>query len=200
MEKLPLAMVWARLPLGVAILLLSLYGGPAYPYAGSALLILGLVLDIFDGMLARRLGVSDRSLRRLDSNIDQFFYLAAIAAAWIRYPGFFRAHLAGVGALAAAEALTYLVCYLRFRKEIATHSLGSKLWALLLVWALAQITLTGDSGLPFAFCVGVGIATRLEIIAILFTLPEWTNDVPSLRQALALRRGQAMKRSKLFNG
>jgi phosphatidylglycerophosphate synthase len=200
MDKLPLAMVWARLPLGAAIVLLSLFGGRAYPVAGCALLILGLVLDIFDGMLARRLGVSGRSLRRLDSNIDQFFYLAATGAAWLRYPGFFRAHLIGVAALAAAEALTYLVCYLRFRKEIATHSLGSKLWALLLVWALAQITLTGDSGLAFALCVGVGVATRLEVVAILLALPEWTNDVPSLRQAFALRRGQAMKRSKLFNG
>jgi phosphatidylglycerophosphate synthase len=200
MEKLPLAMVWARIPLGVAILVLSLYGGRAYPYTGAALLIVGLALDIFDGMLARHLGVSSRSLRRLDSNIDQFFYLSVIAAAWIRYPDFFHAHLAGVGALAAAEALTYLVSYLRFRKEIATHSLGSKLWALLLVWTLAQITWTGGSGLPFFLCVGVGIATRLEIIAILFALPDWTNDVPSLRQAWALRKGKAMKRSKWFNG
>jgi phosphatidylglycerophosphate synthase len=200
MEKLPLAMVWARIPLGAAILVLAWSGGRAYPAAASALILLGLVLDIFDGILARRLGVSTRSMRRLDSNVDQFFWLAAAAGAWIRYPGFFRAHLAEVIALAAAEALTYLVCYVRFRKEIATHSLGSKLWALLLAGALVQITLTGESGIPFHLCVAVGIATRLEVVAILLALPAWTNDVPSLRQAWALRRGREMRRSKLFNG
>jgi CDP-diacylglycerol--glycerol-3-phosphate 3-phosphatidyltransferase len=200
LKRLPMAMVWARLPMGAAILLLALFGGGAYPAWACALLICGLVLDIFDGILARRLGVSDRTMRRLDSNIDQFFYLATIAAAWIRYPGFFLSHLPGLIALAGSEAATYLVCYVRFRKEIATHSLGSKLWALILVATLAQITLTGTSGILFALCVGVGILTRLEVIAIILVLKEWANDVPNLRQALAARRGEAMRRSKLFNG
>jgi hypothetical protein len=34
----------------------------------------------------------------------------------------------------------------------------------------------------------------------LFILRKWTNDVPSLFQAVLLRQGKAIKRNKMFNG
>jgi CDP-diacylglycerol--glycerol-3-phosphate 3-phosphatidyltransferase len=52
----------------------------------------------------------------------------------------------------------------------------------------------------FQWCFYVGMISRLEIIAILFLLRRWTNDVPSVYHAVLLRKGKEIKRHKLFNG
>jgi hypothetical protein len=98
------------------------------------------------------------------------------------------------------EALTYLISFLKFRKEIATHTIGAKIWTLLLFATLIQIILQCESSVLFEFCFWVGLATRLEIIAIILTLKEWANDVPTVYHSVRLRQGKAIKRNKIFNG
>jgi CDP-diacylglycerol--glycerol-3-phosphate 3-phosphatidyltransferase len=102
--------------------------------------------------------------------------------------------------LVATEALTYLLCFLKFKKEIATHSIGAKIWTLLLCASLIEVMLQCQSGLLFMLCFWVGIVTRLEIAGIILALKEWTNDVPTFYHALKLRKGKEIKRNKLFNG
>jgi CDP-diacylglycerol--glycerol-3-phosphate 3-phosphatidyltransferase len=164
------------------------------------LMALGLLSDIFDGIIARRLGVSTETMRRLDSTIDQVFWIAVVASAVILSPGFFRANLVLVGLLVVTETLTYLISYLRFGKEVATHAISSKMWTLILFATLIELIATGTSSWLFLVCIVGGIVTRLEIIAILLLLRKWTNDVPSVYHAIRLRRGKAIRRNKMFNG
>ncbi len=118
--------------------------------------------------------------------------------------GFFRKNglLIGllIGLLLGLEALTYVVSFVKFRKEIATHSIGVKLWALTLFGVLVRVLLQCDSGWLFQVCFWLGAITRLEILTIVLTLKEWTNDVPSLYHALQLRQGKEIKRNKMLNG
>ena len=93
-----------------------------------------------------------------------------------------------------------MISFLKFRKEIATHSIGAKIWTLLLFVTLIEIMAHSKSTILFVYCFWVGIITRIEIIVIIITLKTWTNDVPTFYHALKLRQGKEIKRNKLFNG
>ncbi|HLV46549.1 MAG TPA: CDP-alcohol phosphatidyltransferase family protein, partial [Flavobacterium sp.] len=154
----------------------------------------------FDGIIARQLNISTPKLRRLDSTIDQLFFISVAIATYIQCPDFFKENILKLTILIGAEALTYLICFIKFRKEIATHSIGAKIWTLTLFATLIQIILQCQSSVLFNICFWVGLATRLEIIAIILTLKKWTNDVPTFYHALKLRQNKEIKRHKMFNG
>ena len=200
MHAIPLALIYLRLLLGVVLFALSWWSWPGYGAFAVALMAFGLLSDVFDGIVARHLGVSTTRLRRLDSAVDQLFWCLVAGACLVVWPGFFRQNYLPITVLLGLEAATYALSYLRFRREVATHSLGAKLWTLLLFATLAQVLLSGDSRLLFFGCVGVGILSRVEILSILVVLPRWTNDVPSLYHAIRLRQGKAIRRNQLFNG
>lgn len=164
------------------------------------LFAIGLLTDIFDGIIARRLNISTENLRRLDSTTDQVFFILIAIATYINSSAFYKDNMLQLSILLLAELATYIVCYIKFRKEVATHAISSKIWTLILFATLIQVILTKDSSVLFQFCFYVGILTRLEIIAILLILKKWTNDVPSIFQAIMLRKGKKIKRHKLFNG
>lgn len=200
MTKVPLLLIYSRLAIGLSIVVASLLQIEHYSTIAVILFSIGLLTDIFDGIIARRLGVSTTGLRRLDSTIDQVFFICFAVATYIQCSGFFKSNSTKLVILLSAEALIYAVCFLKFRKEVATHSIGAKLWTLTLFATLVQVMLQCTSGVLFSICFWLGLLTRLEIVAILFVLRKWTNDVPSLYHAVQLRRGKAIKRHKLFNG
>ena len=71
--QIPTLLVYSRLLLGFLIVVVTILRPSFYPLYTVVFLTLGLMSDIFDGIIARHLGVSDEKLRRLDSNIDQIF-------------------------------------------------------------------------------------------------------------------------------
>lgn len=198
--KIPIALIYARLVMGFVLVALSLMHIANYSILAIALLSAGLLSDIFDGIIARQLNISTQKLRRMDSTVDMLFFLSVILATFIQCPGFFYANYLQLIILSGLEGLTYLICFIKFRKEIATHAISSKLWTLLLFATLIEIIITCNSHLLFQLCFYTGLITRLEIIAIVLVLKEWTNDVPSLYHALLIRQGKPIKKKKLFNG
>lgn len=200
MIKLPITLIYSRLVIGLTIILLSIMRVDHYKFIAVLLLSIGLLADIFDGIIARRLNISTQTLRRLDSSIDQVFFISFSIATYIQCPDFFRNNWAKLSILLGFEAMAYLVSFLKFRKEIATHSIGAKFWTLLLFATLVQIILQCDSLVLFNICFYVGLLTRLEIIAIILTLKKWTNDVPTIYHSIKLRQGKEIKRHKIFNG
>lgn len=164
------------------------------------ILLWAIISDIFDGIIARKLGISTERLRRMDSSIDQVFWIFSMVAAMVICPGFFKANYLKILIVMVLEGVCYLISFIRFRKEVATHAILSKIWTLSIVATLIQIVLTCQSAILFNVWFYLGIITRLEIIAILIILKKWTNDVPGLYQAIQLRRGKEIKRHKLFNG
>ena len=92
------------------------------------------------------------------------------------------------------------MCFLKFRKEIATHSWAAKVWVLVSFAALVQLLTTCNSRLLFATSFYLGVLSRLEIVGILLLLRTWASDVPTCYHALLLRRNKPIKHHKLFNG
>jgi phosphatidylglycerophosphate synthase len=199
-QKIPLILIYSRLLLAAVIIILSAFQPDNYKYYAVAILITGLLTDVFDGIIARQLKVSTVNLRRLDSTIDQIFFIAVALATYIQCPSSFKQHKLSLIVLFSSEVLIYLVSYIKFKKEIATHTIGAKFWTLILCATLIQIMLTCQSNTLYWLCMILGLITRAEIVLIILTLKNWTNDVPTLYHAVQLRRGIEIKRNKLFNG
>ena len=183
MKNIPIALIYSRLIIGFFIILLSIFHVNNYSVLAITFLSIGLLTDIFDGIIARKLNISSEKLRRLDSSIDQLFFISVAIATYIQCPVFFKFNIVKVAILMGAEVLIYSVSYLKFKKEIATHSIGAKVWTLILFATLIEIILHCQSVVLFEFCLWIGLATRLEILAIVFTLKKWTNDVPTIYHA-----------------
>lgn len=164
------------------------------------LLIIGLLTDVFDGIIARRLQISTEKMRRWDSTVDQLFFTAVIFASYIKHPDFYQLHSTQIGILVALEILCYVVSFLKFKKEIATHSIGAKIWSLFLCAILIDVFIETQSQVLFELFFWIGILSRIEIIAIILILKSWTHDVPTFYHAICIRKGKAITRNKLFNG
>src|SRR5258708_23898803 len=200
MTRIPLALIYSRLIIGVVILAISVAKIDHYRVIVIVLFSIGLLTDIFDGIIARRLGISTQKIRRMDSTIDQAFFISVAIATYIQCPDFFKSNAIRLTILVGAEGLTYLVSFLKFKKEIATHSIGAKIWTLFLFATLIHVILQCQSVILFGLCFWIGLVTRLEIIAIILILKKWTNDIPTVYHSLKLRQGKEIKRNKLFNG
>jgi len=200
MYKIPVALIYMRLAIGIVLPVLSIVNIAGYAVIAAILIALGLLSDIFDGIIARKLGISSERLRRLDSAIDQVFWCLIALATYIQCPAFFKTHYIKLFILLGAEATAYAISFIKFRKEVATHAIASKLWVLTIFATLIQVIFTCDSDFIFQLCFWLGITTRVEIMAILLVLKTWVNDVPSFYHALQIKKGKPMKRNKLFNG
>src|SRR5262249_47494534 len=99
----PLTLTGLRLLLAPAVVWLA-YPWPSRP-ASVGCRTAGLLSDVFDGVLARRLGVATAALRRLDSAADVVFYLAVLWSAAVVYPEVVWAYTPGFAALLGLEAV-----------------------------------------------------------------------------------------------
>ena len=87
-RRLPIALIYSRLVLGLVLVLLAWAGVAHFAALAVGLITVGLLTDIFDGIIARQLGVSTERLRRLDSTVDQFFSAAVVGATYLACLGF----------------------------------------------------------------------------------------------------------------
>lgn len=161
---------------------------------------MGLLSDVFDGIVARKLNVSTQMMRRLDSSVDQIFWLCIAGSVYIIAPSFYMDNWLLIFILLSFEGFCYVLCYLRFKKEVATHAISSKIWTLILFATIVDVVLNGHSNVWFQICFYTGIITRMEVILIIVVIKEWVNDVPSIYHAFLLRKGKPIKRNKMFNG
>ncbi|WP_295649610.1 CDP-alcohol phosphatidyltransferase family protein [uncultured Mucilaginibacter sp.] len=199
MKKIPVALIYSRILLGLAIVPIAYYRITHFRTIIIGLILLGLLTDIFDGIIARQLNVATDRLRRMDSNVDTFFWLAVAAACYIISPAFFKTNFIAICILIGLEVGCYAVSFIRFRKDVAVHALSSKLWALILFFTLTQVIATDHSVILFGITFYWGIISKLETIAILLLLKKWESDIPSVFHAIKIKNNKPIKRHKLFN-
>ena len=168
LKKLPFLLIYSRA--FIAILIVVLAFTPMNNYWIVILMVLGLLTDVFDGIIARKLNVSTEKLRIYDSNVDQFFWLLVISAIfYLNFP-FIQENYWGIALILLLELGCYGISYLKFKKPIATHSILAKLWTLTLLAFLIDLTLNHTSYVAYHICIVLGIASRTEIILIILKL------------------------------
>jgi phosphatidylglycerophosphate synthase len=151
------------------------------------LFVVAFVSDYFDGVIARALNVSTRSLRQADSLVDTVFYLVVAGATWSLHPEVLRRHAIALGVCLVTLVVWYLLDLVRWRAAAGFHSWSAKLFAGALgVWAIAQYGF-GIGGPWLVMACVLGTLSHLEGIAISLVLRRHVADVPTVLHALRLR-------------
>ena len=162
-------------------------------------MVFGLLTDVFDGIIARKLKVSTEGLRILDSNVDQFFWLLIITSIFYLNWSFIKVNYLAIACILVLELIAYLLSYLKFKRTLATHSILAKIWTLSLLAFLIDLTLHHQSEWPYFICIFLGVLSRVEILLIIYKLKKWQTDVPSFLVVGNINRGESFKKSILFN-
>ncbi|MBS7252900.1 CDP-alcohol phosphatidyltransferase family protein [Flavobacterium branchiicola] len=200
MKKVPLLLIGIRLLLGFVMIFIANNDLVHVRMILVSLMVLGLLTDIFDGIIARKFEVSSEKLRRMDSQTDLIFWICVGWCAWLLNPEIIIEHKYSIILIFLMEALTYVFSFLKFKKETCTHALLSKLWGITLLVAFVSIIGFGHAGIPFFLAVFFGIIGHIDVYLIIYFLPKWTHDVPSSYHAYLIRKGKSIKRHTLFNG
>jgi len=199
MKNIPFLLIYSRIVVAILIGVVTFLKIEEKEFIIITLLTIGFLTDVFDGVIARKLGVSSKKLRIWDSNVDQFFWLVTIASIFYINFLFIKDHYLGIILVLFLEVMAYVVSYIKFKKTIATHSLLAKLWTITLLLFLVDLTINSNSNVTFWICLILGIISRIEIIAIIMQLNKWATDIPSIFAVNKLNRGMTPKKYKLFN-
>jgi phosphatidylglycerophosphate synthase len=182
----PFWLTTARLVLAPMVVALALARRLGWPMV--LCLLAALFSDIYDGILARRIGVETAKLRRYDSLADTIFYLAVFFAVWKLFPDAVRDNSALLATLFVFEVFRYAIDWVKFRREASYHMWSSKAWGLVLASAMIALLGFGYSGWLFRSAIVLGIVCDLEGLLISFILPSWTHNVKSIIHAWKLRQ------------
>jgi len=162
-------------------------------------MFIGLLTDIFDGIIARKVGVSSEKLRRLDSQVDLAFWLSLGLATYFLNTELIKNHWQSIALVFIMEALCYIISILKFGKETCTHAFLSKMWGLSLLIAFTYLIGFQQAGWAFHLTVILGIISHIDVILIIVILPKWQYDVPSCYHAWQIRQGKQRKKTTFFN-
>lgn len=200
MKKVPCLLILLRLILGPIMIYLTCNPVNHIRIILVVLIFLGLLSDVFDGIIARKTGVSSERLRRMDSQTDLIFWLCVGWCAWLLNPEIILENKYSIALIFVMEALTYVFSIAKFGKETCTHAILSKLWGITLLVAFVSIVGFGYGGISLFLCVLFGIIGHIDVYLIIYFLPKWTHDVPSSYHAYLIKKGIPFKKNKWFNG
>ena len=184
--RVPLLLTVLRAALAPVMIMLAL--NPPSSAGFAICLITALLSDIFDGKIARRLGIATPNLRRLDSIADSIFYAAATYCLWLLHPEIIIGNLPPLLLLLALELARYVVDFIKFKKEASYHMWSAKLWGLFLFAGFFSALVFDATGWPVYLAIYGGLLADCEGLLISFILPHWKNDVPTFVHALRIRR------------
>lgn len=199
-KNIPLLLIILRLILGPLMIFLTYKYNTSIRFELAILLFIGLLSDIFDGIIARKIGVSSEKLRRMDSQTDVFFWLCIGYCSYLLNPEIVIENKTAILFVVLMEVLTYIYSIAKFGKETCTHALLSKLWGISLFACFLSIIGFGYGGIAFYAAIILGFIGHIDVLLIIFFLPKWTHDVPSCYHAYLIKKGIDFKRNKLFNG
>jgi len=197
-KSIPYLLIFVRLLFASIILALALR---SYDTPGLILFLMyaGILSDIFDGIIARRLNVSTQNLRLLDTFVDLLFYISLFTYINSLHSQLWSENTWLIISILSLEGMMYAICFLRFRKLPSPHAILSKFWGIYLVVEFTLLLL-GVSGIHFSIALIFGLVAHVDRVIIYSLLPNWDHDIPSAHHALLLRQGKPIRRRQLFNG
>lgn len=199
MKTIPYILIAIRFILAPIIISLAYYKGEESKFLILLLMYFGLLTDIFDGIIARKVGVSSEKLRRLDSQTDLVFWLSLGFAAYFLNPELIKSEWGSILLIFSMEVLCYIISIWKFGKETCTHAFISKMWGLSLLIAFTYLIGFQQAGWAFYLTIGLGLVSHIDVILIVLILPKWQFDVPSCYHAWKIRNGKQRKKSIFFN-
>ena len=179
-------LIGLRICLGPLLIVLCVLG--SYRALVVATLALAFLSDVFDGVIARRLGVATVRLRIADSWADGLFYVCVATAVWLTVPELvilFRIPLLIVILL---QLSSYAFDLLKYRRISSLHAYSAKAWGITLFAAAVAILGFHTGAHWLRLTIVFGFISNIDGIAIKLILTHWQADVPSFMHALKLRQ------------
>jgi phosphatidylglycerophosphate synthase len=149
--------------------------------------IIAVLSDIFDGIIARKLGVSTVKLRQADSWADICLYAGVGASIWLVYPQVIGQFQIPLLCAAIAQLTLFALCLLKFQKFPSYHTYTAKIWGLTLLIATVGLFGFGNAD-PLWLAIALCIINTVEEIVMTLILPAWQCDVLSIFHAINLRQ------------
>ena len=184
MKWIPALLVAARVVLAPVIAWLLMEHRAAF---AGWLYIAAVLSDIYDGVIARRLGVSTLRLRIADGCADVWLFVCLLAGLWFGYRPLILPLAWPFGIAMFLQALSWAFCFWRFGQMTSYHSFLAKLTGLSLLISILALLFTGTP-IPLTIALWIFVAGLLEEIAMTAVLGRYHHDVWNLAVAWRLRR------------
>lgn len=189
MRRVPFALVVFRAIAGPLLVSAAILRAPGVLLA--AILVLAFLSDVFDGIIARRLGVATERLRSADSIVDTFFYIAAVIALWLYAPSVLIANTTGILIIVVLEVARQALERIKYGRMAAYHFWSAKAWGVMLALGFIEAFLTGAPGPLFRIAIIVGIVADVEGFVASLILSRWHHDIPHIWKAVAIDRAES---------
>ncbi len=151
------------------------------------LYIAAVLSDIYDGVIARRLGVATLRLRLADGCADVWLFVCLGVGLWFGYRSWIQPLAWPFGTAMVLQVVSWVFCFLRFRKMTSYHSFLAKLTGLTLLLGILALLFT-ETPTPLAIALWIFVVSLLEEISMTAILPRYHHDVWNLAAALRLCR------------
>ena len=184
--KVPAALIMIRAICGPALVAAAAAGSS--PWLLSSLVTVAFVSDVFDGIIARRLGVATELLRRADTIVDTAFYACAVIALLLWAPSVLGAHLVGLGLIVSLELVRWAIERRRYGRLAAYHMWSAKAWGITLWLGFCEAFLTGQPGPLMQAAVVMGVLADCEGLTASLVLSSWQHDIRTVWHAARLER------------
>jgi phosphatidylglycerophosphate synthase len=185
MRGLPYALTTLRLLLAPLLLWIVRDGTAGIPYA--VCILTAFISDIFDGVIARKLGIDTGTLRSYDSRTDLIFYATAAWTVWLIHPEEIRRLAPLLMVLFAFELVRPAYDMMKYGKQSSYHSWSAKTFGVSLALALVLLMGFGIGGIFLTLAVMLGILADVEGLTMSLMLPVWIHDVKSVFHARRIR-------------
>lgn len=167
------------------VLLLLAWKGATAAFLG--LFALGLLSDVLDGVLARRLACESELGARLDQWADFALWVSFPVGAWWLWPEIVRREAPFVIVALVCLLLPTVVAYARYRAVPGYHTWTAKLGSVLMGIAVPLLLIL-DIAWPFRIAAIFQGVCAVDELGITLLLAECRHDVPSVLHAARLRR------------
>ena len=147
----------------------------------------GLVTDVLDGILARRLGQATEFGARLDQWGDFALWLSLPPAVWWLWPDAIRREAVYAGIAVGCMVLPTAIAALKYREVPSYHTWSVKAGAIAMGLA-APLLLLFDVAWPFRAAALFQIVCAIDEAGITLLSAACRHDVPSVLHVLRERR------------
>jgi len=154
--------------------------------------VCGVLSDILDGEILRRLKISNIQLRFLDSITDAVFYMSVFVCMWFTHPEIIQRFIVPISILLVTQTCSWVFSLVKHGKTTAYHSYIVKIWVGMLL--VGTIGFFVSQYQFFYFAVVFGILSNLEDIVITAIMPYWKCDILSVKVAQDLRQAYSRPR------
>jgi CDP-diacylglycerol--glycerol-3-phosphate 3-phosphatidyltransferase len=193
MKFIPYSLLGLRLALTLALLIDSLDGKTNHWF--SVGLAAALLSDIFDGMIARRLGAATKSLRVADSRVDTLLIFCVAASLWFAQRPVLLRFAVPFGWMFGLYFISLIYPKLKFGEWPSYHAYSAKLAGLAMVGAVAVLFGYGPVDILLWLAILAAILSHIDRILIAYFLPESAEDVAGAWQAWDMRQNARVSSS-----